>query len=135
MSINKALFGSRSAWTAILMALMVPLQPVLAAISVGQTASPEARVDGIWVPSGTALLSPATVETGDAPAVVHLSTGEVVAVAPRSSAILASVDGGVRLAVQRGRIAYTSETGEVEYLTDPPGFGEGEFGSGIFGWS
>jgi hypothetical protein len=26
-------------------------------------------------------------------------------------------------------------TGEVEYLTQPPGFGVGGFGSGIFGWS
>jgi hypothetical protein len=26
-------------------------------------------------------------------------------------------------------------TGEVEYLTQPTGFGEGNFGSGIFGWS
>ena len=26
-------------------------------------------------------------------------------------------------------------TGQVEYLTDPPGFGEGNFGEGIFGWS
>jgi hypothetical protein len=26
-------------------------------------------------------------------------------------------------------------TGEVEYLTQPPGFGEGGFGDGIFGWS
>lgn len=117
MSINKALSGSLSASTAILMALIVPLQPVLSAIPIGQTASSEARVDGIWVPSGTSLLSPAKVETGNAPAVVHLSTGEVVAVAPRSSAILASVGGGVRLAVQKGRVAYTSETGEVEYLS------------------
>jgi hypothetical protein len=26
-------------------------------------------------------------------------------------------------------------TGDVEFLTDPPGFGEGGFGEGIFGWS
>ena len=26
-------------------------------------------------------------------------------------------------------------TGEIEYLTDPPGFGVNDFGSGIFGWS
>jgi hypothetical protein len=26
-------------------------------------------------------------------------------------------------------------TGEVEYLTQPPGFGVGGFGDGIFGWS
>ncbi len=26
-------------------------------------------------------------------------------------------------------------TGEIEYLTQPPGFGVGGFGDGIFGWS
>jgi hypothetical protein len=26
-------------------------------------------------------------------------------------------------------------TGEFVFLTQPPGFGEGEFGNGIFGWS
>jgi hypothetical protein len=26
-------------------------------------------------------------------------------------------------------------TGDVEYLTQPPGFGVGGFGDGIFGWS
>ncbi len=26
-------------------------------------------------------------------------------------------------------------TGEIEYLTQPPGFGAGGFGDGIFGWS
>ena len=26
-------------------------------------------------------------------------------------------------------------TGQVEYLTEPVGFGDGTFGSGIFGWS
>ena len=26
-------------------------------------------------------------------------------------------------------------TGKIEYLTQPPGFGAGSFGDGIFGWS
>ena len=26
-------------------------------------------------------------------------------------------------------------TGDIEYLTQPPGFGVGGFGNGIFGWS
>ena len=26
-------------------------------------------------------------------------------------------------------------TGQVEYLTEPTGFGDGDFGNGIFGWS
>lgn len=39
-----------------------------------------------------------------------------------------------RVWIARGRFL-NRYTGEVEYLTEPPGFGEGEFGSGIFGWS
>lgn len=117
MSINKAFFRHIVGPVAICMAMILTVQPLLGAVAVGQTASADAKVDGIWVPSGTTLLSPTLVETGDAPAVLHLDTGEVIAIAPQSSAVLASNDGGVRLAVQRGRVAYTSNTGEVEYLS------------------
>ena len=36
--------------------------------------------------------------------------------------------------IARGRYL-NRYTGQVEYLTQPTGFGEGEFGNGIFGWS
>ena len=39
-----------------------------------------------------------------------------------------------RVWISRGRYL-NRYTGEVEYLTQPPGFGVGGFGSGIFGWS
>ena len=39
-----------------------------------------------------------------------------------------------RVWITRGRFL-NRYTGEVEYLSDPPGFGEGVFGDGIFGWS
>ncbi len=39
-----------------------------------------------------------------------------------------------RVWLDRGRML-NRYTGEVEYLTQPEGFGEGNFGSGIFGWS
>ena len=39
-----------------------------------------------------------------------------------------------RVWIDRGRYL-NRYTGEVEFLTDPPGFGEGGFGEGIFGWS
>ena len=39
-----------------------------------------------------------------------------------------------RVWISRGRYL-NRYTGEVEYLTDPPGFGENGFGNGIFGWS
>jgi hypothetical protein len=117
MSINKALSGPLPTALAVSMAFLLPIQPLLAAVSIGQTASSDLLVDGVRVPSGTTLLSPSVVETGDSPAVLHLSTGGVIAVAPQSSALLAGDDAGVRLAVQEGRVAYTSKTGQVEYLS------------------
>ena len=39
-----------------------------------------------------------------------------------------------RLWMDRG-LMLNRYTGQVEYLTQPIGFGEGSFGSGIFGWS
>ena len=36
--------------------------------------------------------------------------------------------------IERGRYL-NRYTGQIEYLTQPTGFGEGEFGNGIFGWS
>jgi hypothetical protein len=117
MSINKELFGLASAFLATLLALLVPTQSLPAAITVGQTASAEAKVDGVWVPAGTTLLSPAVVATGEAPAVLHLGTGEAIVLAPRTAAIVTADQGGVRLAVQQGRVAYTSNSGQVEYLS------------------
>ena len=39
-----------------------------------------------------------------------------------------------RVWLDRG-LALNRYTGQVEYLTQPTGFGEGAFGNGIFGWS
>ncbi len=39
-----------------------------------------------------------------------------------------------RVWIARGRYL-NRYTGEVEYLTDPPGFGIASFGEGIFGWN
>ena len=117
MSTNKGLLQNLVVPIAVAMAILIPVQPVLAAVTVGQTASADARVDGIRVPSGTTLISPAVVETGDSVAVLHLSNGEVVAVAPQSTAVVASVDGGVQLAVQKGNVAYTDGAGAMATLS------------------
>ena len=39
-----------------------------------------------------------------------------------------------RVWLDRG-LSLNRYTGQVEYLTQPTGFGEGAFGNGIFGWS
>jgi len=117
MSTNKGFLHTLIVPVAVIMAIVVSVQPVVAAVAVGQTASARARVDGVSVPSGTTLLSPAVVETGDTGAVLHLTNGEVVALAPQSTAVVASVDDGIRIAVEEGHLAYTSNTGEMETLS------------------
>ncbi|MGB5753511.1 MAG: hypothetical protein WBN87_11670, partial [Thermoanaerobaculia bacterium] len=117
MSTSKGFLQNLLALVAVVMAIVMPVQPALAAVTVGQTASADARVDGIRVPSGTTLISPAVVETGDEAAILHLSNGEVVAVAPHSTAVLASVDSGIQLAVERGNVAYTNNDGASETLS------------------
>ena len=117
MSTNKGFLQKSIVPIAVAMAIVVPVQPVVAAVAVGQTASADARVDGVSVPSGTTLLSPAVVETGDLGAVLHLTNGEVVALAPRSTAVVASVDDGIRIAVEEGHLAYTADSGEMETLS------------------
>ena len=117
MSTSKGFLQNLLALVAVVMAIVMPVQPALAAVTVGQTASADARVDGIRVPSGTTLISPAVVETGDKAAVLHLSNGEVVAVAPYSTAVLASVDSGIQLAVERGNVAYTNNDGALETIS------------------
>ena len=99
-----------------IVALLAPL-PAAAAEVVGQTATSGTRVDGIQVPSGTTLLSPALVEAGSAPAVVHLSDGRVVAFDQEAAALVESTDTGtVEVTVQSGRIAYGDDSGEVIVL-------------------
>lgn len=117
MSTSEGFVHSLISSIAASLALILCVQPILATVTVGQTASPDARVDGITVPSGTTLISPAVVETGDKAAVLHLSNGEVVAVAPHSTAVLASQDSGIQLAVERGNVAYTNNDGALETLS------------------
>jgi len=117
MSTNKGLVQHLIAPIAVAMAILLPVQPVLAAVAVGQTASANVMVDGVRVPSGTTLISPAVVETGDSGAVLHLTNGEVIAVAPESTAVVATMDTGIRLAVQHGNVAYTAADGSLATLS------------------
>ena len=117
MSTSKGFLQSLIVPVAAAMAILVPVQPVLAAVTVGQTASADAVVDGINVPSGTTLISPAVVEAGDKGAVLHLSNGEVVTMAPQTTAVVSDVDGSVQLAVQQGNVAYTDNAGQAATLS------------------
>jgi len=114
---NKGLFGLSRHFLALASAIVLFASPGVAAIAVGQTATAGARVDGIQVPSGTTLLSPARVETGATPAVVHLSNGRVLAFSEETDATVESFGGDLRLDVRSGNVAYTDATGEVAVLT------------------
>ncbi len=99
----------------LILALVSPLfPPANAAVAVGQTASAGTRVDGLQVPSGTTLLSPALVETGAKGAVIHLSNGQVVALSEEASALVESLEvGAIQVSMQAGKMAYTDQTGEL----------------------
>jgi hypothetical protein len=102
---------------------------------VGQTANAGVRLDGVQVPSGTTLISPAVVRTGDSAAIIHLRNGSVVAVLPRSIAHFeADGSGMVMLAVEAGEVAYADLLGEVVNLCECGeamwAFQEGQIGEG-----
>ena len=115
--INKGVFRLLGPFLAVAGALVLCASPGVAAIAIGQTATAGAKVDGVQVPSGTTLLSPARVETGATQAVVHLSNGRVLAFSEATDAMVESVGGDVRLDVRSGNVAYTDSSGEVAFLT------------------
>ncbi len=111
--------ASKHAYSSVAIALIVALTlttPVAAAVSVGQTATSGTSVDGIEVPSGTTLLSPAVVETGAEPAVIHLTDGRVLMFDREATAIVeGTATDNIKVTVQSGRVAY-EEDGEVTTL-------------------
>ena len=99
--------------------LVLAAGPAGAASVVGRTVSAGARLDGVAVPSGTTLLSPAVVQAGSAPAILHLRNGSVVAVAPQSVVRFeVGDDGRLRMSVEAGQVAYADPVGEVVELAE-----------------
>lgn len=100
--------------------LLVP--PASAAPSLGQVASPGAAVDGVPVPAGTTLLSPAQVDTKERPAILHLTNGRALAVDRNSSVRLeSSSPNEVRLTVDAGAVSFRETSGEVITLAEASG--------------
>lgn len=117
--------------TVLLIALLVPasgpatagpdvaVDPGVAPI-VGQVVSAEAWLDGVAVPSGTTMLSPAEVRTGANPAILHLADGSVMALLPESAAeLVVTASGRLELTVAAGTVAYADEGGQVVELGVP----------------
>lgn len=88
-----------------------------AAPSLGQVASPGATLGGVPVPPGTTLLSPARVETTERPVILHLTSGQAVAVDGGSSVQLeASGRDELRLTVAAGTVSLREPSGAVMTL-------------------
>ena len=108
------------ALTPAFIAILTMLAPVaaLAGDAVGQITSIGVRLDGVKVPSGTTMMSPALVTTGDQPAVVHLSNGQVVNLGPETTAHVTAMENGLLdLSIDEGSAAYLSRGGELITLS------------------
>lgn len=88
-----------------------------AAPSLGQVASPGAALDGVPVPPGTTLLSPARVEASERPVILHLTSGQAVAV-DGGSAVQLETSGRdeLRLTVAAGAVSFREPSGAVMTL-------------------
>lgn len=115
MSFQARFFPLRSP-VALLLAVLLAASPATAAVAVGSAATAGTRVDGVAVPVGTTLLSPARIETGVRPAVVHLSNGRTLALDPHTTARLESSNGLLHLAVEAGGVAFATSDGEIDSL-------------------
>lgn len=92
---------------------VIATAPVSAGV-LGQVALNDARIDGALAPTGTTVMSPSLVETGNYPSTVHLSSGRTVSLGPNSSAYLkAGSEGGIELAARRGDVRVGDPSGET----------------------
>lgn len=89
------------------------------AATVGHVVTEGAKVDGLEVPPGTTLVSPARVETTSSPAIIHLGTGQALALGQNSAAVVETDREGLYVALESGTAAVREETsGEVITLAD-----------------
>lgn len=83
----------------------------------GQVALNDLKLDGALVPPGTAVLSPSSLATDQHPSVVHLTTGQTLALDSNSSADLQAMpDGTLRVTGRSGRVQIGDSKGGVMTL-------------------
>jgi hypothetical protein len=83
----------------------------------GQVAMNDLKLDGALVPAGTAVLSPSSLTTDQHPSVVHLRTGQTLALDSNSSADLQAMpDGTLHVIGRSGRVQIADSRGEVMTL-------------------
>ncbi len=86
-------------------------------LALGQVASSGALLDGIPVPTGTTVLSPAVVESGADPVLLHLLNGQVIVLDRQSTTRLERTEAGaIALAVETGAASLQHGSGEVMTL-------------------
>ncbi len=79
----------------------------------GQTVSSDLRIDGVSVPSGTSVLSPTLIGSGDSDGLLRLDDNSILGLEPGSAAYLESTpSGGVQVAVRSGTVSVESADGE-----------------------
>ena len=103
---------------AVLLAVVCPFNRPLQPLRSAKRPVPMPRSTACAFLQGRTLISPVVVETGDIAAVLHLSNGEVVALAPESTAVVASADDGIQLSVERGNVAYTDNEGALDTISE-----------------
>ena len=83
----------------------------------GQLALNGARIDGAPAPTGTTLISPSRLQTGDEASVVHLSTGGRLYLGPHSGAELETTETGeISVSANAGLVQLSGSRGEVMIL-------------------
>ncbi len=118
--------GSKRGWSGVVqfgvLALVVTAlvaAPAGAEGILGQVNARQAQINGTATPSHTTLLSSSTLETADHAAIVHLSSGQTLSLAPHSQAHFGgSLETGVEVSLQYGSIAYRDSSGEVIQIAD-----------------
>ncbi|HLV02389.1 MAG TPA: hypothetical protein VKZ59_14050, partial [Acidobacteriota bacterium] len=94
-------------------------EPEPAPAAVGQVISETVAIDGVVVPSGTALLAPTTLATSQQPAAIHLIGGHTVELARNSAVQLNRSSDTVQLLLQDGTLSFKGPEGSVETVAAP----------------
>ncbi len=91
--------------------------------AIGQVVAAGVRMDGVLVPSGTTLFSPSMLKTEARPAVVRLTTGELLQLGANSSAAFqTSGNGQITVAVNSGTLSYRVAGGSAATVASPASF-------------
>ncbi len=97
----------------------VLVAPMAAEGILGQVNAQQIRINGAATPSHATLLTSSTIETADHAAIVHLSSGQTLSLAPHSQAHFdGSLATGVEVSLRFGSIAYRDSSGEVIQIAD-----------------